>query len=144
MLTSFPIYILIFLFISLLCAGWIHLCTSMRYITFDTNLNLFKKKSIPIAFSCSFFVSAAITVLLFYECEKEQTTMILIYMNLDFKIMIKLPPKIIKLISLMLFFISSLFIFTISVTPVANIFCVLLFQIVCYSLTTSPPGFQPC
>ena len=134
MLTSFPNYILIFLFISLLCAGWLHLCTSMRYITFDTNLNLYRKKSIPKAFSWWFFISTAITVLLFWECEKEQTTMILIYMNLDFKIMIKPPLKIIKLISLMLFLTSSLFIFTIAVTPVTNIFSVLLFQIVCYSL----------
>ena len=55
-------------------------------------------------------------------------------MNLDFKIMIKPPLKIIKLISLMLFLTSSLFIFTIAVTPVTNIFSVLLFQIVCYSL----------
>ena len=122
MLTSFPNYILIFLFISLLCAGWLHLCTSMRYITFDTNLNLYRKKSIPKAFSWWFFVSTAITVLLFWECEKDQTTMILIYMNLDFKVTIKPPLKIIKLISLMLFLISSLFIFTIAVTAATNIF----------------------
>ena len=122
-----------------MCACWLQLCNQVRFVSLDTNLNLFRKKSISKLFPCLFLLSAAMALLLFSECEKEQSIFFLIYMNPDFNFVIVLPTRFNKMFSLTLSATSSIILFTSAFTPGTHLVCLFVFQNLCHSIVKTVP-----
>ena len=116
--------------LDLLC---LNLCYRVRYVTFNTRLNLLiKKKSIPELYESGLSYFSVIMFGLFLsECEKEQILLIIIVANINFGWVAYFVLKLRKLISGAFFIILSICLFSIAVTPASSILCILVFEIGC-------------
>ena len=108
---------------TLLWLYYLHLCSHMKYVTFNTNLNLYsKKKNILISPQCIWtFLSFIMQGLLLCEGEFDQILLFIIRSNPNYGSIVDLALKFSKSISLVP---------SITVTPV--ILCLIVFQIGCH------------
>ena len=81
---AFQIIILSFGLVSLLRISLLHIYTSVSYVTFNTDLSLYrKKKSLSASTRCSstFLYLVALGLLLLSSCEIEQIVLLFIHIN---------------------------------------------------------------
>ena len=135
------IHILCLGIFTLLWLSYLHLCNHVRYVSFNTNLNLYSKKKNILEFpKCIWtYLSLIFIGLLLSECENEQILLFIICMNPDFGSVFNLALKFRKLISWTLFRILSIYMFSMAVTPAACILCLMVYQIWCHSCTKNVP-----
>ena len=144
----FHLLILILWLISLLYQAWLHMCSNTHYVSFDTNLNLFKKNknSIFPLFSCLWYSSVSfIALVLLSDYVTDFMHFFLAVMSLNsgilhcFEIIFYLLLKFKKAIS-MTFFVTSVFlILATATTPNAQYVCICVFQIFCLSFARKLP-----
>ena len=124
--------LLIFLMLSFL-----HLCTFVNYVSFNTELNLCgKKKTLSISTqSLTFSLLNLLGFILLNEYEKEQIFLFIFYMiqnvgNIGniFNLLFKLNNIIPRVASGLL----MLIIFSISIAPATDTLCLIIFQIQCH------------
>ena len=128
--------------LGLLC---LNLCYRVRYVTFNTRLNLLsKKKPIPELYESGLSYFSVIMFGLFLsECEKEQILLIIIVANINFGWVAYFVLKLRKIISGAFFIILSICLFSIAVTPATSILCILVFEIGCLLFTKHIPSWLP-
>ena len=124
--------------------SYLHLCNHVRYVTFNTNLNLHRKnKTRKSLLNIWTFLSLVMLGLLLAECERDQILLFIIYINPNFGIAIDLVLKFYKTISWVISGTMTIYIFSIAVTPTACILCLTVMQIWCHSLTRNVPHWLP-
>ena len=142
----FQIFILFSGLISLLWLFFLHTCTQVRYVTFNTNLNLYNKKSFTpssLRFIRAYFSYFCLALLL-SEYPEELLVLIIIRTNsIPVGVVIDKFSKIRKRVSQILFTTLSFYIFHIAFTPAANFLCLLVFQIWCHSGTKNVRTWLP-
>ena len=129
---------------SLLWFFYLHLCNHVTYVTFNTNLNLFRKKK-PIfkpPQCLLLYLSLIMLGLLLSECP-DLLLFFIINANLNFGNVFNLPHKVIKIVSRNMVNILSIYIYSIAVTPASCFLCLFIFQILCHSLTKNVPHWLP-
>ena len=125
--------ILIFpsIFSMLYCCSLVIL-NKVSYVSFSTNLNLYcKGKSTPKP-SNEWHFSANMLLLLLSECEFYQIVLLLTIVIPILKIKLDLA-KFQKAVSYTLFLATSTLMFTLAVSPAANLICLFVFQVLCHS-----------
>ena len=128
--------------IIMLYLSYLHMCYKVRYVSFNTNLNLYNKKSNlkPPPF-CWWYLSITMIGLLLCECEKEQIIFLLIYMNPNLTFILDLALNFKKIIAWTLLGTLSILIFTLSVTPTSHLLCLIVFQISCSTFVKPVPSW---
>ena len=111
----------------------------MRYVAFNTNLNLLSKKKNFLSCQSVFFIFFSYYVGIVPKCEEEQILLIMISTNLNFRCVTYFVLKSRKLSSLAIFVLLSIFLFSIAVTPATCTLCIVVFQIRCLSFTKNIP-----
>ena len=131
--------------VTLLGLLYLSLCGSVRYVAFNTSLNLLSKnikKSLPRQSGLTYF-SFIMLALFLSECEVEQIILIIISENLNFRWVAYFVLKFSKIISLAIFVLLSICLFSIAVTPASYTLCIVIFQIGCISFTKCIPSWLP-
>ena len=135
--------------IFILCSGaiillWLlslDLCNNVRYVTFNTNLSTCNRKNV--CFKSSECISIYVTVfmlgLLFSEYPEDLIILSITRISPGIGLLIDLALKFSKIVSRILFSFLSLFIFSIAVTPISCILCIMVFQILCHSWNKNVP-----
>ena len=140
----FQILILGFGSVALLWLSYLHLCNHVRYVTFNTNLNLHcKNKTIKSPQSIWTFLSVIMFVFLLSQCEKDQILFFIIHTNSNFGSVIDLALKFSKIILWTIFGTIIIYIFSVADTPAAWILCLMVFQMWCHSCTKTVPHWLP-
>ena len=112
------------------------------HVDFDTNLNMYKKnKSILKTQSSNWakLLLSLLGLLFLSECETGEIFLLLIYVNANLSLILYFALKFHKTIARIFFGTSSIFIFSIAVTPAASIVCLIVFQILCHSYAKNVP-----
>ena len=118
---------------------FLHLCNSVTYVTFSTNLTLnHKKKNISRLPPCLTIIPLILVGLLSESSEK-YFSLLIILPDLNYVNLFSLGCKCRKAISQILLIILSIYIFYLATTPSACILCFLLLQTLGYSLTRKNP-----
>ena len=137
------------LHIFILCSGaiillWLlplDLCNNVRYVTFNTNLSTCNRKNV--CFKSSECISIYVTVfmlgLLFSEYPEDLIILSITRISPGIGLLIDLALEFNKIVSRILFSFLSLFIFSIAVTPISCIVCIMAFQILCHSWNKNVP-----
>ena len=138
---SIQILILFSSLFSLIYCLSLYLSSKVRYVTFNTILNLCVKKSPSLASRSIIgrFLSANLLLLLFSECEFYQIFSLLILMEPNLANVIRVAQKFKKSISLLLFLCITIIMFTLAVSPAASLLCLVVFQILCYTFFKTVP-----
>ena len=135
--------------IFILCSGaiillWLlplDLCNNVRYVTLHTNLSTCNRKNV--CFKSSECISIYVTVfmlgLLFSEYPEDLIILSITRISPGIGLLIDLALKFSKIVSRILFSFLSLFIFSIAVTPISCILCIMVFQILCHSWNKNVP-----
>ena len=124
---------------------YLNLCNRMRYIAFNTRLNLLSKKK-PITESYQnvlSYLSVIMLGLFLSECGKEQILLNIVYANLNFGCVVSFVLKVRKIIAGTIYVLLFICLFSIAVTPATSTLCTLVFQIGCLSFTKKIPSWLP-
>ena len=124
--------------IALYCVALIHLCNQVEYVSFDTNLTLFKKKSRSIAYCIVPLVSLVMLGLLVTEYPLEVILHFLPYYYSNIP-SVMVGRKTGKLLTRTFYTLSCIIIFSQSVSPSENFLSILIFQLCSHSLTVNVP-----
>ena len=136
----FKFIIISSIFILIIFMIFLHLCNSVTYVTFSTNLTLnHKKKNISRLPQCLTIIPLLLFGLLSAESPEKYFSLLIILPDLNYGNLFSLGCKCRKAISQTLLIILSIYIFYLATTPSACILCFLLFQTLCYSLTRNNP-----
>ena len=137
----FKFFVIGFIIIFLLYMIFLHLCNSVRYVTFLTNLTLYRKKKNISGSPRS--VMTIVSLLLFGLLSAESTenyfSLLIILPELDCGNIFSLSVKFRKVLFQILVTILSIYIFYSATTPCASILCLLVLQILCHLLTENSP-----
>ena len=113
---------------------FMHLSIHVNFVTFNTNLTLYRKKS-----NLFFPVSCVLTYLSFFIlglllCDFERDKILLLFLNVHPSLFFgpKCSIKFIRFLTKSISYTFPLYIFSISVTPIAFILCLVIIQIWCY------------
>ena len=128
--------------ISLFWLLLLHSCNQVKYVSFNTNLNLFKKKSNHVFPQLWFYLILVLSWLLVSEYPEDFIQFYLQYFP-NFAFLINLDPKISKHIARSCFHTSRVFIFADSISPGALILSIFVFQIWCNALSSNVPRWLP-
>ena len=137
--------------ISIVCLGlltmfWVfslNLCNHVRYVKFNTDLNLLysvKMNSVPSERVCV-YVSFIMLGLLLNECDYDQIMRFITHSNPTFACVFKVVVNHSKIIPRILFYIIPIYLFYIAVTPAACILCISVLQIWCLSFMKITPNW---
>ena len=137
----FKLLVIGFTIVFFLIVLLLHLCNSVRYVTFTTNLTLSrKKKEISMSpRSVLEFLSLLLVWLFSAESPENYFSLLIILPDLGCGNIFKLTVKLRKALFQILFLILSIYIFYLATTPSACILCLLLFQTLCYSMNQNNP-----
>ena len=129
---------------SILWVSYLYVLNSANFVSYDTNLNLYRKKKniSPTQFiwTCiSFFLLG----LLFYECSPYIPLMFFIEQNPNFGSIVILKRKFCNTVSRTLTIFLSVYIFSLAITPAASILCLLVTQIQGHLWTKNTPYWLP-
>ena len=125
--------------------GLLYLSRCGNYVAFNTSLNLLSKnikKSLSRQSGLTYF-SFIMLALFLSECEVEQIILIIISENLNFRWVAYFVLKFSKIISLAIFVLLSIYLFSIAVTPASYTLCIVIFQIGCISFLKRIPSWLP-
>ena len=131
--------------VTLLGLLYLSLCGSVRYVAFNTSLNLLSKKIKEALSSQSglTYFSFIMLALFLSECEVEQIILIISSANLNFRWVAYFVLKFSKIISLAIFVLLSICLFSIAVTPASYTLCIVNFKLgVSLLLKVYPHGCQ--
>lgn len=137
----FKIVVISFIFNHLLFMIFLHMCDSVRCVTFTTNLTLFRRNKTISTLPQSLMtpLMALLSLLLFgllsVESPENYLPLIFILPKLDYGHMFSLALKCRKFVFQILFAIISIYILYLETTSSACILCLLVFQNWCYSFT---------
>ena len=127
---------------------FLHLCITVKYVAFATNLTLFRKNKTTSALTPSSMtplLTLLLLVLLSAEFSDNYHPLIFILPNSEYGFMLSLALKFIlalqfrKTLFQLLFAILSIYIFHLAITPIASILCILVVQNWCYCCTQHSP-----
>ena len=130
--------------VTLLWRSYLHLCSHVSYVAFNTNLNLYNKKKTIRSPQCFWALLSLILLgLLLSECGKEQILLLIIHTNPNFGSVVNLALKFSKIISWTIFCTLLIYMFSISVSTPACVLCLMMFQIWCHAYTNNVPHWLP-
>ena len=139
----FKILVISIIFIFLLFMIFLHLCITVRYVTFSTNLSLHRNnKTIPML-TQSLLILLSLSLFGFLSAESPENCLpvILILPGLEYECiyMFIVALKFRKRLFHILFAILSIYILHLATTFSACILCLLIFQNWCHSLPQNSP-----
>ena len=124
-------------FIFLLFRIFLHLCITVKYVVFTTNVTLFRMNKTTSALtptSMTPLLALLLLGLLSAEFPDNYHPLVFILPNSEYEFMLSLALKFIlalqsrKTLFQLLFTILSIYIFHLAITPIASILCILVFQ----------------
>ena len=135
----FHILYLSILVITFLWLFWLDLCREVIYISFNTNLNMRKNKSIKKSPPWFFYVLVFIMLGLLLTSGKESIIIFVSSTNPNQVNKVGMLLKFKKYAKLILIGTIAIFMFSIAVTPVTQYLCVAIFQIMCHTYVKKNP-----
>ena len=127
--------------------GYFYICVTVKYVSFTTNLTLFRTKKTTSALTPSSMTPSLLALLLFgllsVEFPDNYLPLIFIfphpgyYVKLSLKFILALKFR--KTLIQLLFTILSIYIFYLAITPIASILCIMVFQNWRHSCTQKSP-----
>ena len=137
------------IFIFILFRIFLHLCVTVKYVSFPTNLTLFRRNKTTSALTPSSMTPLLLALLLFglltVEYPENYLPLIFIFPTPEYGFMLSLALKFIlalkfrKTLIQLIFTILSIYIFHLAITPIASILCIMVFQNWCHSCTQKSP-----
>ena len=120
---------------------YLQLCNHVRYVTFNTNLSICSmKKIIFILPQCTWMCLSLIMLgLLLNGCEEYQILLFIFSHSPYVGSLVELVLNSSKLLSWNISGTLSIYIFSIAITPVAHILCLMIFQTWCFLCTKNVP-----
>ena len=113
---------------------------TLRYITFNTNLSICSiKKYIFILPQCTWMCLSLMLVLLLNGCEEYQILIFIFSHSPYVRSLVEIVLNSSKLLSLTISGTLSIYIFSLAITPVAHILCLMIFQTWCCLCTKNVP-----
>ena len=141
---TFQIVILTSGIVSLLWMSLLQLGNHVKYISFNTNLST-RTKTIEKSPDCFWsYLSLIILGLFLCECPDFSLLVFIIsLLNISYSSVVNLTLKFSKIVSRVIFSITSIYIYSIALTPVTCIISLVVFQIWCHSLRKKVPFWLP-
>ena len=121
--------------VSLLWLFLLHLSNQVKYITFNTNLNLYKKKSNFIFPQIWLYVLTLLLWLLLSEYPEDFFAQFFLHYCPKFKFFSKFDANISKCLARSCFHISCAFIFTDAISPASFILSAVVLQLWCHTIS---------
>ena len=126
---------IILLGFGLLFLFWItllYLCNQVNYVTFNTNLDSFKKNSNPNVPQLWFYLLIALLGLLLTEYPEDFSVQLFTHYLPNLAFLTAINPKVYKRLARVCFHTSCVLIFTDSISPATCILSIFVFQIWCH------------
>ena len=145
-LFTFPLISLLGLgLITVPFSAYLHQCKYVRYVAFNKNLSLLKKKVVVKSPPCSWTLLSFTVIigLLLSKCDNAELLLLFTCMNPNFEIILSIAIRFNKIISWILFSTLPIFMFSIAVSTAASILGLLTFQIWCLSCVKNIPHWLP-
>ena len=141
----FQIFIFASGILSLLWLSLLPSCDHVKYISFNTNFSRRRKERIVKSPDCFWsYLSLNMLGLLLCECPDFSLLIFIISLsNTKYGSVVNLTLKVSKIVSRFIFSILSIYIYSISLTPVTCIISLMVFQIWCHSLRKNVPFWLP-
>ena len=130
---------LVFLFWFIL----LYLCNQVNFVTYNTNLSLFKKNLNPTFPKLWLYLLIGLQGLLLSEYSENFCMHFLLYFCPNIAFVTDIHPKVSKLLGRGCFHICCLLIFTDSISPATHILSILVFQIWYHALSRNVPKWLP-
>ena len=130
----------------LLSLCWLILSYSLnqvKYITFNTNLTLFKKKSNLISPQLWSYLVTVLLWLLLIEYPEDFSVQLFLHISPNLAFLLKLDANIYKCLARSCFHILCIFIFIDATSPATLILSIFVFQIWCFAQTSNIPRWLP-
>ena len=129
----FKIFILAFGLVTLLCIFFFNTCSQVRYVRFNTNLNLSGQKNtcskLP---DCTWTVSSFMLIMLLNESPEDLCIFLFFSTNPIDGNGLHVTRRLSIILSQILFYTLSVYIFSIASTPGACLLCLVVLQICCH------------
>ena len=142
----FKIVVISVIFIFLLVMIFLHLCITVRHVTFSTNLSLLRKNKTTPMLTQSLLILLSLSLFGFLSAESPENCLpvILILPGLEYGCiyMFIVALKFRKRLFHILFAILSIYILHLATTFSACILCLLVFQNWCHSFSQNSPQWQ--
>ena len=129
--------------VSLLWLLLLHSCNQVEYITFNTNLNLFKKKSNFIIFRIWMYFLLMLLWLLLIEYPKDFSIQFFLHYCPNLAFLTKLDRYVYKRLARSFFHISCVLILTDAISPITLLLSIFVFQIWCHAQCSNVPRWLP-
>ena len=132
--------------ITILSLIFSHICNDVRYVTFDTNLNISCKRILSFSSSQlkrSFLSIFLLGLLLIEYSENLLPVLISIYPIPKYGSIVVLSIKTRKLLPRMIFSVLCTSMFYMAISPATCMLCLMVFQIWCHLYTKNEPHWLP-
>ena len=129
--------------VSLLWLFLLYSCNQVHFITFNTNLNLYKKKSKLIVPELMLYLLIVLVWLLLIEYPEDFFFRLLLYYCPNFSFLKKLDPNVAKRFAYSCFHISCILIFINAISPASLMLSIFVLQIWCHALSSDVPRWLP-
>ena len=136
----FQILFMSIILITFLWLIWVNLSSQVRYVSFNTNLSMYKNKSIQKS-PCWDIYFLFIMLCLLYESGEDSIILLITWMNPNLALRVEIFLKLRNPITFILSGTIAIFMFSIAVTPVTQYFCLAIFQIVCHRHVKITPSW---
>ena len=142
--TSIPKIILFgFGLVSLFWLILLNSCNQVKYITFNTNLTFFKKKSNLIFPQLSLYLLILLLFLLLIECSEGFSIQLFLHYCPNFAFLINLDPYVCKHLTRSCFHTSCVLMFADAPSPATLLLSIFVLQIWCHSYCRNVPRWLP-
>ena len=121
----------------------LHSCSQVKYITFNTNLNLFKKKSNFIFPKIWMYLLLIMLWLFLSEYTEDFLIQFFLHYCPNFAFLTNFNPYVYKRIARGCFHTSCVFILSGAISPTTHILSIFVFQIWCHVYCSNVPRWLP-
>ena len=140
--STFQFLPMIFILITFMWLSFVHVCCQVKFVTYNTNLDLYCiKKQTPRSPPWGCYFSFITLALFLSEWDKDEIFMFTTCLDISPLKAISTVLLFKKTLSRLLFFTSSLIMFLYAVTPVSNVICLITFQIICMPIVKNMPNW---
>ena len=129
--------------VSLFWFSLLYSCNQVKYITFNTNLTLFKKNSYIKSPKLWSYLSIVLLWMLLIEYPEDLSILYFLHYFPSLAFLLKLDPNIYKRLARSCFHTICVFIFIEAVSPATLILSIFVFQIWCHELSSNVPRWLP-